>query len=155
MPLLTEVGRQDNQYLSFALRPFLRNNNACLDGLTQADFIGQDGAFGQGRTEGKKGSDRVFAVSASDVNEYLEKASPEKITAKDFRTFHASSMAFSLLQDSAPPPKISSKEADKIIAGVVEKTSKFLGNTPTICKQKYINPRVIDAYRNRVVQEAA
>jgi hypothetical protein len=107
------------------------------------------------RVEGKKPGDQLFSASASDVNEYLSKASPDKITAKDFRTFHASSMAFDLLSKNAPPPKISAKEADANIKRAVEETSKFLGNTPTICREKYINPRVIDAYRNRVVQEAA
>jgi DNA topoisomerase IB len=107
------------------------------------------------RSEGKQPGDRLFGVSASDVNGYLEKASPDKITAKDFRTFHASSMCFDVLSKSAPPPKISAKEADAIIKKAVEETSKFLGNTPAICKEKYINPRVIDAYRNRVIEGKA
>jgi ClpP class serine protease len=107
------------------------------------------------RVEGKKPGDRVFGVSASDVNGYLAKASPDKITAKDFRTFHASSMAFSILSSAAPPPKISAKEAEAKIKEAIEATSKHLGNTPAICREKYINPRVLDAYRNRVVQEAA
>jgi len=107
------------------------------------------------RTEGKQPGDKIFGASASDVNGYLEKASPDKITAKDFRTFHASSMCFDVLSKSAPPPKISAKEADANIKKAIEDTSKFLGNTPAICKEKYINPRVIDAYRNRVVEGKA
>lgn len=107
------------------------------------------------RTEGKKPGDQLFSVSASDVNSYLATASPDKITAKDFRTFHASEMAFSILAKAAPPPKISAKEAEANIKKAVEETSKFLGNTPTICREKYINPRVLDAYRNRVVLKEA
>jgi DNA topoisomerase IB len=107
------------------------------------------------RTEGKKPGDKIFGSTAADVNGYLEKASPDKITAKDFRTFHASSMCFDVLSKSAPPPKISAKEADANIKKAIEETSKFLGNTPAICKEKYINPRVIDAYRERVVEGKA
>lgn len=105
------------------------------------------------RIEGKKAGDRLFAVSASDVNAYLEEASPEKITAKDFRTFHATALCHNLLSESEPPPKISMKEAEANIKKVIESTAKHLGNTPAICKDKYINPRVLDAYRNRVVAQ--
>jgi hypothetical protein len=105
------------------------------------------------RIEGKDSSDRLFSVSASDVNEYLENASPEKITAKDFRTFHATALSHNLLVESEPPPKISMKQAEANIKRVIESTAKHLGNTPSICKEKYINPRVLDAYRNRVVAQ--
>jgi len=107
------------------------------------------------RAEGKAPGDQIFKVNASDVNKYLEHASPIKITAKDFRTFHASSMAHSILSKASPPPKVSAKEAEATIKKAIEATSKHLGNTPAICKEKYINPRVIDAYRSRAVEGKA
>jgi DNA topoisomerase-1 len=103
------------------------------------------------RARGMRSDEQIFKVNAADVNKYLEGASPIKITAKDFRTFHASSMAHSILSKAMPPPSVSAKEAEAVIKKAVEATAKHLGNTPAICKEKYINPRVIDAYRNRAV----
>ena len=45
MPLLAEVGRRDDQNAPLALRPFLREHQARLDGLAQADFVRQQRAL--------------------------------------------------------------------------------------------------------------
>ncbi len=47
MPLLAQVGRGDDQNSALALSPFLRDQQTGFDGLSETDFIGQDGAFGQ------------------------------------------------------------------------------------------------------------
>ena len=106
------------------------------------------------RTEGKDPSARVFNVSAQDVNGYLGKASAAaKITAKDFRTFHGTAVADKIL--SAMPAPRTMTEANKNIAAAIKETSEHLGNTPAICKAKYVNPRVLDAYRNQVAARKA
>ena len=46
-------------------------------------------------------------------------------------------------------------EANKNIAAAIKETSEHLGNTPAICKAKYVNPRVLDAYRNQVAARKA
>ena len=46
-PLLTQVGRGDDQNPPLAFCPFLRQNKTRFDGLAQADFVGQQGTFGQ------------------------------------------------------------------------------------------------------------
>ena len=62
IPLLAEIGRQDDQDFSFSFRPFLGDDNARLDGLSQTYFIGENGAFGQGRAESKEGSLNLMRV---------------------------------------------------------------------------------------------
>ena len=47
MPLLAQVGRGNDQNAAFALGPFLRDQQARLDGFAEADFVGKNGALGQ------------------------------------------------------------------------------------------------------------
>jgi len=51
VPLLTEVGRGDDQETAFALRPSLGEDKPCLNSLAQAHFIRENSAFGKRRLE--------------------------------------------------------------------------------------------------------
>ena len=37
-------------------------------------------------------------------------------------------------------------QAKKNVVAAIERVSKALGNTPTVCRKSYIHPQVIDAY---------
>jgi len=93
----------------------------------------------------KSPSEKLFPVRADDVNKYLADVSPVKVTAKDYRTLHASAIASAALA-SMPKPK-NADELKKNITQASVIASEKLGNTPSVCLKKYINPRVIDAYR--------
>ena len=54
MPLLAKIRRRDDEDAPFALCPFLGNDEACLDGLAEADLVGEQGTLRQGRVERKK-----------------------------------------------------------------------------------------------------
>ncbi|KLI63506.1 DNA topoisomerase IB [Aurantiacibacter marinus] len=73
-------------------------------------------------------------VGSSDVNAYLADTMGEPFTAKNFRTWHASVMAFRLLGES---------EEVLTIKVVLEKVSSSLGNTPAVTRKSYIHPAVI------------
>lgn len=75
------------------------------------------------------------AVGSSDVNAYLRETMGEDFTAKNFRTWHASVLGFSMLAGS--------KEALTIKA-VLEGVSAHLGNTPAVTRKSYVHPAVID-----------
>ena len=62
IPLLAEIGGDNDEQFPFALCPFLREQNAGLDGLAQADLVGQDCASRQGGTEGEQGSVNLVGV---------------------------------------------------------------------------------------------
>ena len=66
-------------------------------------------------------------------------------TAKDFRTWHATVLAAAALAETAEPgeTKASRKRA---VAGAMKEVASFLGNTPTLARSSYVDPRVIDAY---------
>ena len=76
----------------------------------------------------------AHAVGSSDVNGYLCEAMGEHFTAKNFRTWHASALAFRLLAEAERPLTI--KELTTEVA-------EHLGNTPTMARKSYIHPAVI------------
>jgi hypothetical protein len=95
----------------------------------------------------KSPSEKLFPTRAEDVNKYLKTVSPVKVTAKDYRTLHASAIAHGVLE-SLPTPK-NAKELKANVDQAAKIASGKLGNTPAVCLAKYINPRVIDAYRSK------
>lgn len=86
------------------------------------------------------------AVGSADVNAYLAEAAGERITAKDFRTWHASVQALGLLleglEGSAGAPG-SGLSATQRLQAVVCAVAQRLGNTPTVCRKAYIHPAVL------------
>ena len=79
------------------------------------------------------------------VNEYVRASTGLNATAKDFRTWHATVLAAAALAETAAPgePKASRQRA---VAGAMREVSEFLGNTPTLARSSYVDPRVVDAY---------
>lgn len=79
------------------------------------------------------------------VNEYVRSSTGLEATAKDFRTWHATVLAAAALAETSEPghTKASRKRA---VAAAMREVSEFLGNTPTLARSSYVDPRVIDAY---------
>ncbi len=102
------------------------------------------------------GGDRLLAfrdgrrwspVQAPDVNAYLQEIFDGEVTAKDFRTWHATVIAATSLADKTTATTSSTVRKRAIRQAVVE-VSEYLGNTPTIARNSYIDPRVIDLYQD-------
>ena len=102
------------------------------------------------------GGDRLLAYQASRLwtaldaaagNLYLRELLGGDLTAKDFRTWHATVLAATALAMSEEPGDTKRSRQRAIRAAVVE-VSEYLGNTPTIAKNSYIDPRVIDLYED-------
>jgi DNA topoisomerase IB len=107
------------------------------------------------------GGDRLLAwkdgrhwkdISAGDVNDYIRTCFGIDATAKDFRTWHATVIAASALAETEEPgeTKASRKRA---VSAAMKEVSEFLGNTPTLARTAYVDPRVVEAYeRGRTVK---
>lgn len=103
------------------------------------------------------GGDRLLAykekswtdLDAAAVNDYLRDLSGEELTAKDFRTWHATVLAAAALAASDEPGD-TKRSRQRAIKGAVAEVAEFLGNTPTIARNSYIDPRVIDLYEGGV-----
>ncbi len=74
-------------------------------------------------------------VGSSDVNGYLADTMGKSFTAKNFRTWHASVMAFRLLGEASET---------LTIKAVLEQVAAHLGNTPAVTRKSYVHPAVID-----------
>ena len=92
-----------------------------------------------------KGEARWADLDAAAVNAYITQMVAEDLTAKDFRTWHATVLAAVALAES--PEKGGTKASRKrAVKSAIEEVAAYLGNTPTIAKKSYIDPRVIDQY---------
>lgn len=79
------------------------------------------------------------------VNDYVRETTGLEATAKDFRTWHATVLAAASLAETTEhgENKASRKRA---VSGAMKEVSSFLGNTPTLARSSYVDPRVIEAY---------
>ena len=90
-------------------------------------------------------------VRSADVNAYIQARIGEDFSAKDFRTWHATVLAAVELAEEEKPRSRSG--AEKAIRAAVERVAEVLGNTPAVCRDSYIDPRVLDRFREgRTVQ---
>ena len=85
-------------------------------------------------------------LGADDINEYVKERAGDDFTAKDFRTLHGTVAAAVDLARTGPLP--SETKRTKAITHAVKAASDVLGNTPTVARQSYIDPRLIDAYHH-------
>ncbi len=74
------------------------------------------------------------AVASGDVNDWLRQCCGD-FTAKMFRTWHASVIAFGALLESKGQAKI---------GAVMDVVAAQLGNTPAIARKSYVHPAILD-----------
>jgi DNA topoisomerase-1 len=84
---------------------------------------------------------RRHVVDSADLNDYLREIAGRDVTAKDFRTWAATNLALLAIAErgAAAPSK-------RGAAQVVRHVAEQLGNTPAVCRNCYIHPRVLSAY---------
>lgn len=102
----------------------------------------------------ENGKSRPIKTGA--INEYLRKLAGVDISAKDFRTLHASAMAGEALaqMDAGASPSARRRQ----MAQVAREVSETLRNTPAICRKSYIAPclfKLFDDGKLKQVWEAA
>lgn len=110
-----------------ALAPMLARPNPD----TALAYEGQDGNW--------------HSISASSLNGFLREVTGGDFTAKDFRTWQATVVAAMHLARAFP---LASTKADKrkAVASTAKKVADHLGNTPSIARKSYIDPRVVDRF---------
>jgi DNA topoisomerase I len=87
------------------------------------------------------GDGQPQAIDSADVNAYIREATGGDFTAKHFRTWGASAIAFDQLL-KAGEDRVSLKT-------VIEPVAEALGNTPTMSRKSYVHPALIDALKDR------
>ncbi|CAA9388488.1 MAG: hypothetical protein AVDCRST_MAG47-2669 [uncultured Nocardioidaceae bacterium] len=109
----------------------------------------------------RKADERLLAVKegrtwvplqASEVNEHIRELFGLEVTAKDFRTWHATVHVAMDLGNRAlePKPPRTRTARSRAVRQAIVGASELLGNTPTVCRSSYVDPRVIDLYESDV-----
>ena len=86
----------------------------------------------------------VRDVTSDDVNDYIREASGGDFTAKDFRTWAGTLLAYRALR--ALQPEDHGPAAKKNVVQAMRVTAEKLGNTPAVARGSYVHPAVLDAY---------
>lgn len=87
-----------------------------------------------------------YPLRTEDVNAHIKEKCGSECSAKDFRNWSATVLAAAYLAESPAPTSMRGQK--RALKTAVEHVAVHLGNTPTVCKSSYIDPRVIDAYSN-------
>ncbi|MEO7787731.1 MAG: DNA topoisomerase IB [Sphingomicrobium sp.] len=98
-----------------------------LPGQNLFQYLGDDG--------------EPHAITSADVNAYIREASGGDFTAKSFRTWGASVIAFEQMLAAEEGARLSVKT-------MVEPVAEALGNTVAMSRKSYVHPRLIDAVRD-------
>jgi DNA topoisomerase I len=88
--------------------------------------------------------ERWHKVHSDDINGYLTQVAGVPMTAKDFRTWHATVRAAQELAERGRPASETARR--RVVAQVVRDVAEELDNTPAVARASYIDPQVIDEY---------
>lgn len=101
-----------------------------LRGQELFQYVDQDGA--------------VMDVASDDVNDYLREIAGADFSAKDFRTWAGTVLAYRALH--ALQPAGSETDARRNVVAAIRETAGRLGNTPAVARKSYVHPAVLEAY---------
>lgn len=80
------------------------------------------------------------SLNAAMVNEYLRHITGGDYTAKDFRTWKGTAAAGMALAGRSKVP------ARQRVLEAIKQTAELLGNTPTVARAAYVDPRVVEGF---------
>jgi DNA topoisomerase-1 len=86
-------------------------------------------------------------LTSRTLNEYVKTHLGPEFTAKDFRTWGGTLLAAIAFAERGLDGKAA-------VAAVMRTVAERLGNTPTVCRQSYVAPAVVDAYlQGRTIED--
>jgi DNA topoisomerase IB len=97
---------------------------------------------------------RRRAIDSTMVNDYLRERMGGEFTAKDFRTWHATLHALTLLDATPLPGRRSEAALRRCMNTVIKEVASGLRNTPAVCRKSYINPAVFVAWQDSALPRA-
>ena len=116
----------------------LMNDIKKIGGSKLFNYIGEDG--------------RAHAVTPRDVNDYIKAATAPEFSAKDFRTWGGTLLAAVELAEIGRAED--ERQAKRNLVLAVKRVAERLGNTPTVCRNCYIHPAVLENYvQGRTLEE--
>ncbi len=90
------------------------------------------------------GDGEHHTIDSAEVNDYLREITNENFTAKDFRTWAGTVLAFEALKEFETFE--SETQGKKNVVQAIAAVAKRLGNTPSVCRKCYVHPAVLEWY---------
>jgi DNA topoisomerase IB len=87
-------------------------------------------------------------IRSPDIRAYVKDAAGEEYSAKDFRTWAGTVLAAVALAATDPERRKVKTNKKRMISAAVKQVAYFLGNTPAVARASYIDPRVLDRFRD-------
>ena len=94
-------------------------------------------------------------IRSEDINLYVKDAAGGDFTAKDFRTWNGTLLAAVALAVSGHAARASKTARKRAKARAAREVARYLGNTPTVARSSYIDPRVFDRFDSGLTIEPA
>jgi DNA topoisomerase I len=87
-------------------------------------------------------------VRTADLNGAVKELAGEEYTCKDLRTWNATVLAAVTLAASTADAGVpgSARARKKLVNGAIKQVSEHLGNTPTVARASYVDPRVVQRF---------
>jgi DNA topoisomerase-1 len=85
-------------------------------------------------------------LHSRDVGNYIAARAGGHFTAKEFRTWNATVLMALELANAGPSPTLRSRKG--VIAASVREVARWLGDTPSVARGSYIDPRLISRYES-------
>jgi DNA topoisomerase-1 len=93
----------------------------------------------------RNGGDEYGRVCSNDVNAFLQAATGNAFTAKDFRTWKATALVWVELQQQLDAA-LTEQEAKRLVAQAIRNAAAALGNTITVCRKYYVHPQIAELF---------
>jgi DNA topoisomerase IB len=84
-------------------------------------------------------------LRSHDVSSYIAERAGGHFTAKEFRTWNATVLMALTLANAGPSPAVRTRS--RVIAAGVREVAGWLGDTPSVTRASYIDPRLISRYQ--------
>ena len=93
-------------------------------------------------------------VRSEDVNAYLRELMGPGFSAKDFRTWHASTMSLEMLTRCARAQEAGASGTRQQVLQALRCVAASLGNTLSVCRKAYVHPLVVECFlHGEITQE--
>ena len=96
-------------------------------------------------------SGRFRDVTSNDVNDYLQEVTKSEYSAKDFRTWGGTVLGVECVPKAMK--MLEQNRRLKLESTLVKLVAKELGNTPAICREYYIHPKILELVNQGQLEE--
>jgi DNA topoisomerase-1 len=120
-----------------------------FDNQVIADILGDLAKAAQPRLFSYQADGGWHPIEASELNHYLQDVTGQPISAKDFRTWGGTLLAFNHLVSLYKRPATRTPKPAKAAVQAIDAAANTLGNTRAVAKSSYIHPHILQAYAEK------